>query len=192
MTRRLALRRLLLGLWSAATAVACGFTGGSRTSGERSARDGTGSSTELTPLSAVELATLLAFGEVIVEGRALSPAERDELAERVEESARRNPDQLSSYRTAAATLDRLAGARFARLELSGRAKLVARHRLDVRIVQPDEDPGALGTEVRTVRTKTVPDLIDAYWSSPTGWAAVGYATFPGRCGDLSRYTRPEA
>jgi hypothetical protein len=143
-------------------------------------------------LSAAELTTLLAFGEVIVEGRALSPAEREGLAEQIEESARRNPDQLSSYRTAAATLDRLAGAPFAQLVLRDRAELVSRHQLDVRIVSPDEDSGALDVEVRVVRTRTVPDLIDAYWSSPLGWAAVGYAAFPGRCGDLSRYTRPEA
>jgi len=192
MTRRLALQGLLLGLWSMATAAACRVTGGLRTPGERPERDATGPSSESQKLSADEMATLLAFGEVIVEGRALSLAERDDLAERIEESARRNPDQLSSYRTTAGTLDRLAGARFARLEFRDRAELVARHRLDVRIVPPDEDLGAFGAEVQAVRTRTVPDLIDAYWGSPAGWAAVGYASFPGRCGDLSRYTRPEA
>jgi len=43
-----------------------------------------------------------------------------------------------------------------------------------------------------VREKAVPDLINGYWRSPAGWAAVGYGVFPGRCGDLTRYTRPEA
>jgi hypothetical protein len=189
MTRRLVLQRLLLSLWSVVTAAACRLTGGPRPTGER---DEAGQSAVPTLLSAAEMDTLLAFGEVIVEGRTLSPAERDGLAERIEESTRRNPDQLSSYRTAAATLDRLAGARFAQLELRDRTELVARHRLDVRVVSPEEGSGALGVEVRAVRTRTVLDLIDAYWSSPAGWAAVGYAAFPGRCGDLTRYTRPEA
>ncbi len=190
MTRRLALQRLFLGLWSLVTSAACRLTGGPRpTTGER---DATGQSATPASLSAAELDTLLAFGAVIVEGRVLSPAERDGLAEQIEESTRRNPDQLSSYRMAAATLDQLAGARFAQLELRARAELVARHRLDVRIVSPDENPGVFGAEVLAIRTRTVPDLIDVYWSSPAGWAAVGYAAFPGRCGDLGRYTRPEA
>jgi hypothetical protein len=188
MTRRLALQRLFLGLWSLVTSAACRLTGGPRPIVER---DATGLSAEPASLSAAELATLLAFGEVIVEGRTLSPAERDGLAEQIEESSRRNPDQLFSYRVAAATLDSLAGVHFAHLEFRERAELVSRHRLDVRIVPPDEDPGAFGAEVLAIRTRTVPDLIDAYWSSPAGWAAVGYAAFPGRCGDLVRYTRPE-
>jgi hypothetical protein len=43
-----------------------------------------------------------------------------------------------------------------------------------------------------VRTRVIPDLIEGYWGSPAGWAAVGYEAFPGRCGDLTRYTRSEA
>lgn len=188
-SRRLALQRLLLGLWSVVTAAACRARGGARTVGER---DATGPPSESPTLSAAELDTLLAFSEVIVVGRALLPAEHDDLAEHIEESARTNPDRFSSYRTTAATLDRLAVARFAQLELRDRAAMVARHRLDVRTVPPAQDLGAIADDLRIVRTETVPDLIDAYWSSPAGWAAVAYATFPGRCGDLGRYTRPEA
>jgi hypothetical protein len=38
----------------------------------------------------------------------------------------------------------------------------------------------------------VRDLVGGYYNSPAGWAVVGYAHFPGRCGDLGRYVRPEA
>src|SRR5712691_7357601 len=78
MTRRLALQRLFLSLWSAATAAACSLNGRGRTAG---APPATGPSAEFQTPSQAELDTLVAFGEVIVEGRALSAAERDGLAE---------------------------------------------------------------------------------------------------------------
>ncbi len=89
------------------------------------------------------------------------------------------------------TLERLAGRRLASLEIQQRTELIARHRLAVSLVRPDEDLGPFPEEVRTLRTRIVPDLIGGYYNSPAGWAAVGYDTFPGRCGDLTRYGRSE-
>ena len=162
-------------------------------SGRRTAvaSDSARSPTPSLRLSAAELKTVVAYGEVLVDGRALSPGERDDLAEHVEDSARRSPDTLVLFRTTAELLDRLAGARFVDLDLEERRALVTRHRLDARPVGGEQDSRS-GEETLVVRTRVIPDLIEGYWSSPAGWAAVGYTTFPGRCGDLTRYTRPEA
>ena len=140
------------------------------------------------PFSTGEIENLVAFGEVLVEGRALAPAERRHLVEHIEDGGTRSPDYLSLYRTAASTLDRVAGRRFASLEVRERIDLIARHRLAA-----SPGPGEkLSDEMRALRTRAVPDLIRGYYGSPAGWAAVGYDTFPGRCGELMRYTRSEA
>ena len=54
-----------------------------------------------------------------------------------------------------------------------------------------EPSGARADDANTIRTQAAPDLIGAYYASASGWEVVGYSTFPGRCGDLSRYTAPE-
>src|SRR5262245_28076670 len=82
-------------------------------------------------LSAAELDTLVAFGEVIVDGRPLDADARAALIEVITETVRRTPDEIESYRGAAGLLDRLAGARLGTLDLTARAALIARHRLDV-------------------------------------------------------------
>jgi hypothetical protein len=142
-------------------------------------------------LSSLELDDLVAFGEVLVEGRALSPAERGFLVEHIEDRLKRSPGYLSSYRTTVSTLERLAGRPFSRLDLRERTELVARHRLGVSHVPVDEAPGSSPDEVQPDRKQVVEDLISGYYASPAGWALVGYQTFPGRCGDLTRYTRAE-
>lgn len=192
LTRRLLLQGLLLSLWSRAAAAAHHLAGRLHPVGERLAADPAPPSPEPTWLAAAELESLVAFGEVLVEGRALPPPERDHLVEHVTRSARESPDSLALYRTTAALLDRLAGGPFARLEIAERVALVGRHRLDVRGVPVDADISHLGPDAQAVRQRAVPDLINGYWRSPAGWTAVGYAAFPGRCGDLTRYTRPEA
>jgi hypothetical protein len=179
MTRRLLLHGLILSLWSSMAAAA-----------EHVTRAIIGRS-PAAPLSSAERDSLVAFGEVVVDGRALSPAEQAYLVEHLTESTGSDADRLSLYRTTARLLDRLAGGSFAGLEMGERAELVARHRLAVQTTTPDDDAGALDDDVRAVRTRTVPDLVRAYWGSPAGWAAVGYQQFPGRCGDLARYTRRE-
>jgi hypothetical protein len=142
-------------------------------------------------LSSADLDDLVAFGEVVVEGRALSVQDRRYLREHMEDRVTRSRESLAQYRTTARTLERLAGRRFSRLEPGERIALVARHRLGVSSVWPDEDVGPFPNEMRTVRARVVPDLVEGYYRSPAGWAVVGYDTYPGRCGELTRYTRRE-
>src|SRR5262249_53652562 len=144
---------------------------------------------EAGPLSTLELEDLVAFGEVVVEGRALPQPNGQILAEYIEDVTKRSPDRLSLYRTAASTLDSLAGRRFASLEIPERLALIRQHGLAGQRVPPGSDAHPLAAEIRTLRTRAVPDLIRAYYGSSAGRAVVGYDTFPGRCGDLLRYTR---
>jgi hypothetical protein len=138
-------------------------------------------------LSPADVQTVVAYGEAIVEGRPLSPEERAYLVQHIEESARTSAGLATLYRTTARLLDRLTGRRFVDLDFHRRQALVARHRLDAR---PDGSEDARSdTDAIAVRTRVLPNLIEGYWASPAGWAAVGYTTFPGRCGDLDRYTR---
>jgi hypothetical protein len=140
-------------------------------------------------LSRAEMADLVAFGEALVEGRTLDLAGRQSLVEHISDRMKRNPGYIALYRTAVSTLDRLAGRPFASLEIDERLQLIARYRL-VGPPEPEgENPGPLAKEMDALRMQTVPDLIRGYYGSPTGWAVVGYQTFPGHCGDLTRYTR---
>ena len=142
-------------------------------------------------LSASVIEDLLAFGELVVEGRTLSPVERRYLADHIEDqSQQESGDYVSLYLTTVEYLAKLAGARFSELDLDQRIALAMRHRLMSSRVLPDEDLGPFPEDVRAVRTQVVPDLIRGYYDSPAGWAIVGYNTFPGRCGDLARYTSP--
>lgn len=143
-------------------------------------------------LSSAELEDLVAFAEVLVEGRTLALDERGYVVEHIEDRTRRSAEYLSLYRTTVNTLERLAGRRVASLEIRERIELAARHRLGDPRVMPGEDLGPFAEEVRALRKRTVRDLIEGYYRSPAGWAVVDYATFPGRCGDLTRYTRPES
>ena len=136
---------------------------------------------ESTPLSTVEIGNLVAFGEVLVEGRTLTTSERRYLIEHIEDRTTRSLEYLSLYRGTAASLDRLAGRAFASLEVHERIDLIARHRL-AGPVRAGEDLGP---------SRAARDLIGSYYGSPAGWAIVGYDSFPGRCGGLTRYSRPE-
>jgi hypothetical protein len=143
-------------------------------------------------LSNAELEALIAFGEALVEGRTLSLAERRPLVEHIEDRMKHRPGGLSLYRTTVSTLDRLAGRRFASLEVGERIQLIARHRLARAPGSREEELGPLPAEIRTIQLRVVPDVIRSYYGSPAGWAVVGYPTFPGRCGNLTRYTRAES
>ena len=142
-------------------------------------------------LSAQDLDDLVAFAEVLVEGRALAPDERRHLVEHIETRIRLNAWYLTLYRTSIACINQVAGGRVSALDLDARTAVLLRHRLMSAAVAPDEGLGPLAEQVRTVRTRAVPDLIAGYYGSPVGWAAVGYDVFPGTCGDLARYTRAE-
>ncbi len=194
MTRRTLIRRVLviLGLspaWSI-WMTGCMFRGtaSGRPGGESTVLD---LQPKSGPLSLAEMETLVAFGEVVVEGRTLEPAERRSLIEYLEDRTGRSPGDLAVYQTTATTLDRLAAQPFVRLDVRERAALIARHRLGDWQGSSGEAPDSIPTEIRSIRAHVVPNLIHAYYASPAGWAIVGYETFPGRCGDLTRYTRPE-
>jgi len=143
-------------------------------------------------LSEGELQNLVAFGEVLVEGRTLSAAERGHLIEHLDDRARGAAGYLSLYRMTASLLDRLAGSRFAGLDLRARAHVMAGHRLTSSRVSALEFLWPFRREERAVRVLAVPDIIQGYYRSAAGWAVVGYRTFPGRPSDLIRYTLPEA
>ena len=143
-------------------------------------------------LSSPELEDLLAFAEMLVEGRPVSPPERAYLVDHIETRVKQGSGYyLDLYRTTVGLLGRLAGARFSSLDVAQRIVLMTRHRLTSSDVRPGEQLGAWPEEAREVRTRAAPDLIGGYYGSPAGWAVVGYDAFPGRCGDLSRYTSPE-
>jgi hypothetical protein len=140
-----------------------------------------------------DLEDLVAFAELLVVGRALLPIERDSLVGSIEEHVAREPDYRDLCRTTVSLLQRLAGRRFSSLDATERVGLIARHRLNSPDVGPGGDiGGTLATAKRVVRTRARRELIADYYRSPAGWAAVGYDVFPGRCGDLGRYTRPES
>jgi hypothetical protein len=139
-----------------------------------------------------DIQDLLAFAEALVRADALPPVEQGYLREHFQRQLRADGEYYGRlYRTTARLLTQLAGQRFATLDPSERRALVARHRLGVSAVAPDESLGPSARELRDVRTRAAPDLIGGYYASPAGWAVVRYTTFPGRCGDLARYTRPE-
>lgn len=143
-------------------------------------------------LSPADLDDLVAFAEIVVNEGPLAAGDRRYLAEHVQDRASRSRHVLDQYRTAVELLGRLGGARFSSLDPARRLDLVTRHRLAIPEVRPDERLGEHAREIEIVRGRVVPDLIAGYYGSPAGWAIVGYAVFPGRCGDLERYTRPEA
>lgn len=155
------------------------------------ARDEPAPSAPAAPLSAADVEDLVAFAGILVEGGTLAPDDRRHVVEHVQDRARRQPAYQALYRTTVELLERLGGRRFASLAEAERLELVTRHRLMSPDVRPGESLGPFAEEVRVVRTRAGRDLIGGYYNSPAGWAAVGYTHFPGRCGDLGRYTRPE-
>jgi hypothetical protein len=149
--------------------------------------------TSLPPdkLSPAEIGALLGFAEVLVAERALPPAERGPLVEHINDRTLGTPGFLSLYRRAAGLLDRLAPRPFADLPRAERVAFVERLRLADSRVQRLEYLRPFNREALLTRQLVVPDLIAAYYTSPAGWAVVGYDTSPGQCGDLARYTREE-
>ena len=141
-----------------------------------------------TPLSSADLDDLVAFAGVLVAGAELPEVEGGHVREHIQEQERAGASvQVKAYRTTVQVLARLGGARFAALDLPARLALVRRHDLGRSVERPGD-----GDDTRVIRARVVADLISAYYGSPAGWAVVGYAAFPGRCGALERYTRPDA
>jgi hypothetical protein len=160
--------------------------------GSRCVRSALEPSPSTARLSELDRDDLLAFAELVVEGRTLAPTDRQYLTEYIEDRTTHSAWHRVLYRTTVDLLERLAGQRFARLTVPERVGLIVRHRLGVSDVWPGEALGRFPDEMRAVRTRAVRDLLGAYYASPAGWAVVGYQSFPGRCGDLTRYTRAES
>jgi hypothetical protein len=138
-----------------------------------------------------EMDDLVAFAEILLEGRPLSAEERGHLVAHIETRIRLNSWYLTLYRTSVAYVNQVAGTRVSTLDVAERTALLTRHHLLSATIGVDEDPAGLPDPARDLRTRAVPDLIGGYYNSPVGWAVVGYDVFPGTCGDLSRYTRAE-
>lgn len=145
-----------------------------------------------TRLSAAELEDLIAFAELLVEGRPLAAVEREALVGEIEARSALGQDGPALYRTTVRVLERLAGRRFSSLDVKARLDLMTRHRLTSSVVRPGDDVSPYPEDLLRTRTGALKALISDYYRSSAGWAVVGYDTPPGRCGDLARYTRAEA
>ena len=143
-------------------------------------------------LPASEMENLVALTEVLVQGRPLSPFERGELVEAINERALSEPERLRLYRLTASFLDQPGQPRFADLSLAERTEVVLRRRLVPDSEREESSRPLSPSEAQdVVRRVGVPELIACYYRSPAGWAVVGYESFPGRCSDLLGYTRPD-
>jgi hypothetical protein len=142
-------------------------------------------------LSPAEMGAVLGFAEVLVAERTLSSAERAPLVDHINDRTLGTPGFLALYRHTAALLDRLTSRPFADLPRDERVALVERLRLADSHVRSLEYVRPFNREALLTRQHVVPDLIAAYYTSPVGWALVGYDISPGQCGDLVRYTREE-
>lgn len=143
------------------------------------------------PLSPQDMQTLVAFGEVLLEGRSLPAAERTQLVEYIGYRVRSDPGVLLVYQMTATVLNDLTSNRFPTLDVPARTKIMARHGLVPDGGQPSESPLLYQRAALAIRTFVAPDMILGYYGSPAGWAIVGYQAFPGRCSNLTRYTRAE-
>ena len=144
--------------------------------------------TDSQPLSSTERRTLVDLAEVLGGGRPLLPIEREDILSHITQRETASSEMLAVYRETAALLNRLAEVPFSALPFSKRRELVARQ---------NHVPFRRGTQLSddAAHTKSVTvalDLIAAYYGTSVGWAVVGYGVFPGRCGDLVRYTHPES
>jgi hypothetical protein len=150
------------------------------------------SSSATGSLSEKQMENLVAFGEALLEEQSMPEERRNDLIRHIDHRARNTPGFFLLYGMTADLLDRLAGMQFSKLPLTDCLNLITRNRLMVHDVKAREYLSPFHRQELTVRTLAVPDLITGYYSSPAGWAVVGYHSFPGRCGDLSSYTRANA
>jgi hypothetical protein len=141
-------------------------------------------------LTAAELDDLVAFAGILLAEGPLAGEDRRHVIEHIEYRLASRTEYRELYGETVRGLERLAGARFARLTSSQQLDLVRRHGLAATsLVAPDRRP--LDPPER-IRARVVHDLIAGYYGSPAGWTAVGASAYPGRCGELEIYTRPEA
>ena len=143
-------------------------------------------------LSIGEKETIIAFAEVLIKEKGLSIEERKYIIEHIDYRTQNTPGFLSIYRSTASLLNRLTKSNFPALDLNDRVTVVISNHLISHHVKGWEYLNPFQRQELTIRTYVVPDIIKGYYSSPAGWAAVGYEIFPGRCSSLFRYTHSEA
>lgn len=151
---------------------------------------GSGSRASPAALTAPELDDLVAFAGILVVGARLGTDERRDIVEHVLYRVAPPSEYLGLYRDTLRYLEQLAGERFSTLGFPEQLDLVRRHGLAATEMRAADDSPL--DRARRHRARVVSDLIAGYFGSPAGWATVGATAFPGRCGDLDRYTRPEA
>lgn len=138
-------------------------------------------------LAPAELATLVAFAEVVVAGESISGIGRDAVRTVLARDAEERPGYQALCADASRLLDELAGGAFVALPLADRIALVARQRLGLPVGRLELF--RLGSRrPLIVRDVLVPELLTAYYDSPAGWADVGYRRPYGECGDGRAYT----
>ena len=86
-----------------------------------------------------------------MEGRALSPVERDSLVGSIAEHIARDPEYLGLCRTTVSLLRGMAGRRFSSLDMTERIELMTRHRLNSPDAPPEGDLGPVADAARAVR-----------------------------------------
>ncbi|MBI5406500.1 MAG: hypothetical protein HZA18_02250 [Nitrospirae bacterium] len=149
------------------------------------------SSSQTGILSKEEKETIIAFAEVLVKEKSLSIEERKYIIEHIDYRTQNTPGYLSIYRQTASLLNRITKSQFVTLDLSDRSKIVIHHNLISHQVRMWEYLNPFQRQELAIRTYAVPDIIKGFYSSPAGWALVGYDIFPGRCSNLFRYTHSE-
>ena len=143
-------------------------------------------------LSEKEMESLISLAEVLVDEKDLTQDERDCVHAHVGDRTQNDPGYLTLYRLTVARFDGLAASPFSVRSRGERRYLAEQSGLLNRRINNREWLYPFGKEDRMIRAIALPDLIEGYYRSAAGWAVVGYSVFPGRCGDLKRYTRAES
>ncbi len=141
------------------------------------------------PLSRRDVDTVLAYADVLLSDTGVSAAARVDLEGHVRDRCQHEPGYRDAYRLAVTVLDDAAGGEFASRPFDERRRIVHRrnlHRHDVRARDWLWTVDRRGLAVRALAAR---DLVAGFFLSSAGWALLGYETFPGRCRNLSDYTR---
>ena len=140
-------------------------------------------------LSRDEMDTVLAYADVLLADTGISRAARSELEQHVSDRCEHEPGYYAAYRLAVSVLDETERTRFARRSLDERRRVVHGRNLHRYDVRARDWLWSFDRQALAVRALVGRDLVTGYFLSPSGWAVVGYAAFPGRCRDLTDYTR---
>lgn len=149
------------------------------------------SSSQTGILSNGEKETIIAYAEVLVKEKGLTIEERKYITEHIDYRTQNTPGYLSLYRSTASLLNRLTKSNFPALDLNERVTAVISNHLISHHVKGWEYLNPFQRQELTIRVYVVPDIIKGFYSSPAGWAVVGYEKFPGICSNLFLYTQSE-